>query len=264
MGAFLIPVILVSAIGLIAGILLSVASVLMAVPKDERAEAINDILPGANCGACGYSGCSGYASALSKGEAPLGKCSPGGEKVAKEIAAILGGGDVNVEYKVAVVTCLGSYDNTSDKLIYDGLKTCKAASMIAGGISSCRFGCLGLGDCANVCQSGAIDVCNGVAHILPELCTGCGKCAEICPKSIIKIVSKRKQAIVKCLNCDKGIDTKKVCSTGCIGCGKCMKVCADGAIKVIDHKAVINSTLCTACGKCVEVCPKQCIELLSI
>ena len=142
MDKILIPVLIVAGIGLLAGIILAVASAIMAVPKDEKAEAILEVLPGANCGACGFSGCSGYAAALSKGEAQPGLCSPGGEACAKACAELLGTGDVAVEKKTALVHCMGSYDCTSDKMRYDGIDSCAASTLLAGGISSCRYGCM--------------------------------------------------------------------------------------------------------------------------
>ena len=168
----LIPVLIVSGIGLVAGVILAIASIVMAVPKDEKAEALLEVLPGANCGACGFSGCSGYAAALSKGEAKVGLCSPGGEACAKECAALLGVGDVAVEKKTALVHCMGSYDMTGDKMNYDGIESCAASTLLAGGITSCRFGCMGMGDCAAACPYGAVSVCNGMAAIDPKKCRG--------------------------------------------------------------------------------------------
>ena len=120
----LTPILIVGIIGLLAGVILAVASIVMAVPKDEKAEALEEVLPGANCGACGYSGCPGYAAAMAKGEAKPGLCSPGGAEVAQKCAEILGGGDVQMEYKTTLVHCLGSYDNTTDKMLYDGIQSC--------------------------------------------------------------------------------------------------------------------------------------------
>ncbi len=130
---FITPILIVGIIGLLAGVVLAVASILLAVPKDETAEALEEILPGANCGACGFSGCSGYATAMSKGEAKPGLCSPGGEETAQKCAELLGSGDVSVEYKTALVHCMGSYDNTTDKMIYDGIESCSASTFLAGG-----------------------------------------------------------------------------------------------------------------------------------
>ena len=259
MSSILIASGIVAAIGLLAGLILSVASVVMAVPVDEKAEAIEELLPGANCGACGYSGCSGYAAAISKGEASLGRCAPGGRETASKIAEIMAGGEVAMEYNVAVVKCLGSNDNTSDKMIYDGLESCVAAMQLSGGKSSCSFGCLGFGDCVKACTRDAIEICNGVAHVNYDLCSGCGQCEKACPRNIIDIVPKRKHVILRCSSCDKGAVTNKICKAGCIGCGKCMKACEYGAIKVVNNKAEVNLAFCVGCGKCVDACPKGCL-----
>lgn len=261
MSAILFPVLLVAGIGLVCGLGLAIASIVMAVPKDEKAEAILEVLPGANCGACGYSGCSGYASALAKGEAELGLCSPGGAAVAKATSELIGGGNVSVEYKTALVHCLGSYDNTTDKMEYDGIPTCAAAAQLAGGLTSCRFGCMGLGDCQNACNYNAITICNGVASINPDHCTGCSMCVKSCPKQLISFVPLKKQAVVRCNNCDKGAATNKVCKVGCIGCMKCVKACEFDAVKVENFHAVVSQAKCTACGKCAQVCPRHCITM---
>ena len=260
----LIPILIVAGIGLLAGVILAVASVVMAVPKDEKAEAILEVLPGANCGACGFSGCSGYAAALSKGEAKAGLCSPGGEECAKACAELLGVGDVAVEKKTALVHCMGSYDMTSDKMRYDGIRSCSASTFLAGGITSCRFGCMGMGDCAAACPYGAISVCNGMASVNPEKCRGCSQCVAACPKGLISFVPLKKQAVVRCSNCDKGAQTMKVCKIGCIGCGKCMKACEYGAVKVQNFCAQVDPAKCVGCGKCVEACPRHIITLLDV
>lgn len=263
MNEILFGVIIVSAIGIIAGIGLAVASVIMAVPKDEKAEALLEVLPGANCGACGFSGCSGYAAALSKGEAKVGLCSPGGPDCAAACGEILGVSG-NLEAKTALVHCMGSYDVTSDKMNYDGIQSCSAATFLAGGISSCRFGCMGMGDCQRACQYGAITLCDGVAIIDPHKCKGCSLCVAACPKNLISFVPMKKQAIVRCSNCDKGAGVVKICKVGCIGCMKCVKACEDGAVTVTDFKATVDPQKCTGCGKCAEVCPRNIITMLEI
>ncbi len=261
MNPILLAVLIVAGIGLIAGIGLAVASIVMSVPKDEKAEAVLAVLPGANCGACGYSGCSGYADALSKGEAKVGLCSPGGAECAEACGEILGVTG-SLEAKTALVHCMGSYDVTSDKMNYDGIQSCSAASFLAGGISSCRFGCMGMGDCERACNYGAITICNGVAIIDPEKCKGCSKCVEACPKKLISFVPLKKQAVVRCSNCDKGAGVMKICKIGCIGCMKCVKVCEDDAVTVTNFNATVDPNKCTACGKCVEACPRKIITML--
>lgn len=259
---FITPILIVGVIGLLAGVILAVASIVMAVPKDEKAEALEEVLPGANCGACGYSGCPGYAAAMSKGEAQPGLCSPGGPAVAKKCAEILGAGDVEMEIKAALVRCMGSYDNTTDKMVYDGMEGCNAAMLLAGGSSSCLAGCMGLGDCVRACEYGAVEVCNGVAKIDPALCKACGKCVSACPKGLIILTPVKKQAVVRCHNCDKGKAVMDVCKVGCISCTKCVKTCPEGAIAMVDGCAAVDPHKCTGCGQCAEACPRHVITMM--
>jgi electron transport complex protein RnfB len=264
MNEILIPVLIVGGIGLFCGLLLAVASVVMAVPKDEKAEAIREMLPGANCGACGFSGCDGYAKAMSSGEAQPGLCTVGGAAVAKTISEYLGCGMTDVQAKVSLVHCLGSYDYTNDKMDYEGIKTCAGAALVAGGTASCQYGCMGLGDCVRACPYGAINVCNGVARIEPTRCKGCSLCVKACPKHLISLVPVKKQAVVRCSNCDKGAVTNKVCKIGCIGCMKCEKTCTHDAIHVKDFHATVDAEKCVGCGECAAACPRHCITMLDI
>lgn len=264
MNEILTPVLIVAGIGLLAGLILAVASIVMAVPKDEKAEAIRDMLPGANCGACGFSGCDGYAKALSSGEAKPGLCTVGGAPVAKTISEYLGCDAGDVEAKVALVHCLGSYDNTSDKVEYEGIATCAGAAIVAGGVASCQYGCMGLGDCVAACQYDAISVCNGVAKIDPARCRGCSMCVKACPKHLITFVPATKQAVVRCSNCDKGALTNKVCKIGCIGCMKCEKTCQHDAVHVVNSLAAVDPAKCVGCGDCVSACPRHCITMFEL
>lgn len=175
--AILIPIIIVASIDMIAGLILAIASIVMHVPTDEKADAILEILPNANCGACGYSGCAGYAAALAKGEAEPNLCSPGGADVMKQIAELTGGAAGEMERKTALVMCMGSLDNTTRRMDYDGIQTCLAASQTTGGSSTCSFGCLGYGDCVTVCDHDAIEVCNGVAEFV-QACAWYAPCVQ--------------------------------------------------------------------------------------
>lgn len=262
MNSILIAVVLVAIISVICGLGLAIASIIMAVPVDKKAKDIEEILPGANCGACGFSGCSGYAKALSDGEAPPNLCAPGGAEVAQKVSSYLGVDSGSITPKVAMVHCQGNLDNTKENMIYQGIDSCAAASKFYGGALDCSYACLGFGDCYNACEFNAITVCNGLAFVNPANCKACGKCIEACPKNLISMIEIKPQAVVKCSNCDKGVITNKECKVGCIGCGKCMKACEFDAIKVKNFLASVNADKCTACGKCVGVCPKNCIELL--
>ena len=264
MNEILFAVLLVGGIGLLIGIILSVASIVFAVPKDEKAEAIEAILPGANCGACGFSGCSGYAKALADGDAKPGLCSPGGEETVKAIAEVLGVKADSVEKKSALVHCMGSEDNTESKMEYQGLSSCAAAALMHGGTGKCSYGCIGLGDCASVCAYDAIKLCSGVAQVDFAKCRGCSMCVSACPKNLISLAPVKQMAVVRCSNCDKGAQTRKDCKAGCIGCMKCVKACEFGAVKVENFHAKVDPELCTACGKCVSACPQGCISLMDI
>ncbi len=254
----LIPVIIVLAIGVVLGLGLTFADKFMSVPVDEKQVKIRECLPGANCGACGFSGCDGYAAALAAGEAEPDKCAPGGENTAKALGEVLGV-SVTAQEKVAFIACGGRPDKVKTTFEYTGFNTCAAAALAGGGPVACEFGCLGFGDCMRACSFGAITLKDGVPVICEDICGGCGKCASVCPKSVIKLVPKGTKVRVNCSNKKKGPLVVKVCEGSCIACGKCERECEAGAIKVTDNLAVIDYSLCTACGKCRDSCPRKAI-----
>ncbi|MBQ8572956.1 MAG: RnfABCDGE type electron transport complex subunit B [Ruminococcus sp.] len=259
MNEILLAVLIVSGVGLIIGVVLAIASIVMAVPTNEKVDAVRAELPGANCGACGFSGCRAYAKAIVAGTAEVNLCPVGGKDVAVKIGEIMGVEAGDVEQKVAVVRCMGSKDNTERRFKYQGAQNCRSATNLVGNLSSCVYGCMGLGDCMKICPYGAIEVCNGVARVITENCRGCGMCTAACPKGLIALVPIKEQALVRCQNLHKGAMTRKDCSVGCIGCMKCVKVCEAGAIEVKNFHAIVDPAKCTACGKCVAVCPRGCI-----
>lgn len=256
----LIAFLVVLVIALTAGILLLIFSKLFLVEKNPLEKTIRECLPGINCGACGFKGCDDYAASLAEGGANPTLCIPGDQKVANEICSILGVEEQQVEDKVAFVNCNGHCDAVTKVAKYEGIGTCSAASMLYGGTNSCRFGCLGLGDCARVCPSGAICLEDGIARVLTSRCIGCGLCMRTCPKQIISMVPQETETVVMCSNKQKGADAMKACKNACIGCKKCEKACAEGAIKVVDNLARIDYTKCKNCGACVQVCPTGCLK----
>lgn len=258
MTSVLIAVLVAAILALIAGLILSVASVVFAVPKDETVEALKELLPGANCGACGYSGCEGYAAAMAHEGAAVGLCSPGGDAVAKTTGAILGVEGTAVK-KRAVVRCAGCEGYAAHSHTYAGLRSCKAAVGLYNGGKDCAYGCIGFGDCAAVCEREAIRIENGLAVIDTALCAGCGACEKACPKALIAILEQSDVRTVRCRNTDKGGAARKVCKAACIGCMKCQKACEAGAITVTSFLASIDPAKCTGCGKCQEACPQGCI-----
>ncbi len=264
--SILIAVAIVAGLGLLLGLGLAVASIVMAVPVDSKAEEIRECLPGANCGACGFSGCDGYAAALSKGITKnTTLCAPGGNDVSKEIARIAGLEAGSVKPMAAVVLCQGIKSNCGTKMVYQGIESCKMAKQLFGGPKECIYGCIGYGDCVKVCPYDAIHICDGVARINPLACRACKQCVKVCPNSLIKMLPLHEtKAAVLCANKDKGAVTRKECKTGCIGCMKCVKTCEFGAIKVENFCAKIDATKCTGCGKCAEGCPTKAIQLITL
>ena len=255
----LLPVLIFIGLGLLRGALLALASKLFAVKKDEKAEAIKECLPGANCGGCGYSGCDAYAAAVSAGDAPVNKCSVGGAEAASKIAQIMGV-DAGEQVRMrAQVMCSGTGEYAKKKYIYEGIDDCVAASKIGGGDKMCKNGCIGLGTCVRACPFDAIVVENGVAAVDYSKCKGCGICVSACPKGIIKLIPFDAKHWVGCMSVDDGKNTRKVCDVGCISCKLCQKNCPAGAINVDNFVASIDYDKCTGCDICTDKCPRHII-----
>lgn len=248
-------IISVGAIGLLFGVILTLASHFLEVRRDERAQKILEALPGANCGGCGYSGCEGYANAVAKGEAPPDLCAPGGSAAAQTVAGIMGLAAQEKTPQCAVVRCRGTADVTGRKFDYRGVASCRAAAMLYGGPGKCAYGCLGFGDCASACQFDAVRVIDGVARVDRTRCTACGACVAACPKQIIALRPASQPAVVLCSSRERGADTRKACAGGCIACRRCVKECPAQAIEIRENHAVIDPAKCTGCGKCAAVCP---------
>ncbi|MEC9487898.1 MAG: RnfABCDGE type electron transport complex subunit B [Halanaerobium sp.] len=260
---FVTSILSMGALGAFFAFGLAFASKKLAVEEDDRIAKIEEILPGANCGACGYPGCSNYASAVVGGEAAVNNCPVGGEKVARLIADIMGVKAGGSEQMVAQVLCQGGQEEADRRSEYRGVETCKAAAALGGGNKACNFGCLGLGDCAAVCPFAAIIINdNGLPEIDPEKCTGCGKCVEACPKNIILLAPITAQNNIRCRATYPGKKVRKICSVGCIGCGLCAKVCPVDAITMEDNLAVLDYDKCINCGLCAEKCPTGTIEFI--
>ncbi len=260
MNGILIATAVVAGIGAVCAVILVVASKFFAVKVDETYARVRECLPGANCGACGYAGCDGYAAALAQGkEAKANLCIPGGDGAAASIAEIMGLEVGDVVEKVAVIHCYGDCEHTSNKMDYVGITSCEAAKLMYGGQGKCVFGCMGFGDCVAVCPEGAICIENGIAHIDTRKCIGCGLCAKTCPRGLISIMDDVDRVLVTCNNTEKGAAVRSKCSNGCIGCKKCEKNCPSEAIKVENNLARIDYAKCTNCGECAANCPVGCI-----
>lgn len=260
MMTYLIPVLIVGGCGVLAGVLLTVAAKIFYVKVDERVTQINDALPQANCGSCGYAGCADYASAIVNNGAPTNLCRPGGAEAAEKIAGVLGTAAAEVVRMTAVVKCSGDCEATREDFDFSGVQSCKAVKRFYGGSGSCKYGCIGLGDCAAVCDNDAVNIVNGVAKITPLKCVACGKCAAVCPNSLIKLKPLEQSIEVLCSSADNGKLTRLACKNGCIGCKMCERKCPNGAITVTDFHASIDYDKCTNCGICEGVCPAKVIH----
>lgn len=235
------------------------------VEEDPRVEEVQEALPAANCGGCGFPGCASFATACVKAETLDGlNCPVGGQDTMSRVAEILGQIAPVTTKKIAVVRCSGTCENRPRLNLYDGVSNCAIASALYGGDTGCSFGCLGLGDCVESCAFDAIHI--NPETLLPEvvedMCTACGACVKACPKDIIELRKqgpKSRRIFVSCVNEDKGAIAKKACAVACIGCGKCEKVCEFDAITIKNNLAFINDDKCRLCRKCAPVCPTNSI-----
>lgn len=256
----LIPTCIVGVMGVVFGIALAFASKAFSVSPDPRIGKIRDALPGANCAACGYTGCDAYAAAVVEDGVAANLCAVGGQGVAEAIGAVLGIDAGVVEVKTARVKCSGTAEACGAKCEYSGITECAAAKLVQEGQNACGYGCLGFGDCARACKFGAIYIQDGIARVIASRCTACGKCAAACPKKLIEVVPAHINYIVLCANKDRGAVTRKNCTAGCIGCMRCTTVCSVKAITVQNNLASIDPAKCRRCGECVKVCPQKCIH----
>ncbi len=254
-------ILILGVLGLLFGVLLAIAGKVFAVEVDPKEEAVLAACAGANCGACGYPGCSGYAAAVAKGEAPVNACVPGGAEAARKISEIMGVAAGDSETFYAFVRCSGTCGHTRKKFEYQGLTSCLAATRLGGGSGAniCTSGCLGCGDCAAACPFDAMHIVDGIAQVDRSRCVGCMKCAEACPKNLIVKVPAASTDLVACSSTDKGPVVMKYCDFGCIGCQKCARECPADAITVASFLAVVDQSKCVHCGHCADICPRHCI-----
>ena len=255
MGEILIGFAVVAGVGLFVGVLLALVSHFFAVEENVREKELRAMLPGINCGACGFKGCDDYAAALAAGTAAPDRCVPGASDVAASLADHLGVEAAAPRDMVAFVHCDRCHAPTVQTNAYEGISSCKAAAMLYGGPEACQFACLGFGDCAAACPANAICMRDGIAHVDTVRCLGCGLCAANCPKHVIGMVPQATAAIVMCNSRDKGAVARKKCTNACIGCKKCEKVCPNSAVSVQNELAAVDYDKCTGCGLCAEACP---------
>jgi len=248
-------------LGLVFSVVLAVAHTRLAVKVSEKHQRLVEALPGVNCGACGFAGCEAYAVELANNEeAEPNLCTVGGQETADKISEILGVEVKVKEQMVARLRCQGGKAETSERFTYLGIANCSAANLVALGNKSCTYGCLGFGDCVEVCPFDAIKMGdNGLPVIDEEKCTACGKCVAACTKNILELLPKVQKVYVTCNSPRKPKEVRAVCKVGCIACKICEKNCPYDAIHVVDNLARIDYEKCENCGICVHKCPTHCI-----
>ena len=270
MTVLLSTILTLSVLGILAAVVLYFVAQKFKVEEDPRIDEVEKMLPGANCGGCGFAGCRGMADALVKNDdISTLFCPVGGGDTMKSIASYLGKAAPDKEPMVATVRCGGVCDKRPRTNTFDGAKSCAVVSSLYVGETACAYGCLGYGDCVEACVFDAIRINpeTGIAEVDAEKCTACGACVKACPKNIIELRKKwpkGRAVYVGCMSKDKGAVVMKACKTGCIGCGKCEKVCAFGAITVENNLAYIDPQKCKLCRKCVNECPTGAIKLVGM
>ena len=254
-----------SGLGITAAVVLYFVAQKFKVYEDPRIDEVEESLPAANCGGCGFAGCRNFAEACVKSEDFSGLyCPVGGNETMSAVAKIMGKDAVEQDPQVAVLQCNGTCENRPKTNQYDGATTCSIASSLYGGDTGCQFGCLGHGDCVRVCNFEALhmDPITGLPVVDDENCTACGACVDECPKDLFELrkrAKKDRKIYVACKNEDKGGIAKKSCSAACIGCSKCFKICPFEAITMNNNLAYIDSDKCRLCRKCVVECPTNAI-----
>jgi Na+-translocating ferredoxin:NAD+ oxidoreductase RNF subunit RnfB len=256
----LYTIISLTAIGIVAAVVIYFVSKKFAVQEDSRIGAVEQVLPNTNCGGCGQPGCHAFAMAVvNAGDLSSLHCPVGGNAVMKQVADILGIKAVEKDPYIAVVRCSGSFEYRKKTNIYDGTDSCKIAASLYSGDTACAYGCLGMGDCVEVCDFEAMymDEKTGLPVIIEDKCTACNACVKECPKDILELWPKGKKnqrVYVACLNEEKGSTARKECAVACSGCSKCFEACRYDAITMENNLAVIDPEKCKLCMECVDTC----------
>jgi len=256
---FVPSIVVLGGLGLFFGTCLAFAAKKFAVEVDPKVARILEVLPGANCGACGQPGCGAYAEAVASGTVPPNKCTPGGQNVAQQISEILGITGIEVEEpQVAVVQCQGGKVEALEKFIYEGVEDCSAAELVGGGQKACQYGCLGFGSCVRACPFDAMYMNkNGLPVVIEDKCTACGICVSTCPRGIMKLIPKNQNVFLGCVSEDKLKAVKSVCKVGCFACKICTtpKITPSEAIIMEENLPVIKDIKSDELYKAVEKCP---------
>ena len=270
MNPLVLTVLTLSVLGVVLAVILYFVAQKFRVEEDPRIDEVEKMLPGANCGGCGFAGCRAMSEALVTRD-NIGSlyCPVAGGDVMKSIAGYLGKAAAEKSPMVATMRCGGTCQKRPKVNHYDGALSCAVVNTFYIGESGCAFGCIGYGDCVQACKFGAMSINTetGLVEIDPDKCTACGACVKTCPKALIELRKKwpkNRAVYVACRSKNRGSVVMKVCTAGCIGCGKCAKACPFGAITIDSYLAYIDPEKCKLCRKCVNECPTGAIHIVNM
>ena len=257
----IVTIVSLSSLAVVAAVILYFVAKKFHVEEDPRIDEVQEALPAANCGGCGFAGCRNFAEALVAAETFEGlNCPVAGSEVMKSIADLLGKTPAEVEPFVATVLCNGTPQFRPKTTNYDGVANCQIQHNLYLGETDCAYGCLGGGDCVKACHFDdviSMDEETKLPVVDESKCGACGSCVKACPRGVIELRKKAKKdrkLYVACSSRDKGAVAIKACKVACIACNKCVKVCEFDAITIENNKAYIDAKKCKFCRKCVEVC----------
>ena len=257
MNMLLIAVAFMATLGLLLAGMLAIANKLLFVYEDPRIDDVEEMLPKANCGACGTPGCRPFAEGLIAGRYDPAQCTVNSKEMNKYIADFLGVEMGKLEKRVARLACAGGDHVAYIRASYDGMKTCRGAALVSGGGKGCAWGCLGFGDCETECEFDAIHMTKlGLPVVNEDLCTACGDCVDVCPKNLFELHGVSHQLFVACKNLEKGDEPESECEVICTACERCAVDSPEGLITIRNNLAVIDYSKNSLASKvAIQRCP---------